>query len=67
MRPCWRLTALAQMSVVSISTSKEVVMMLASRSLPMATTTRWNSGTPSCRRASASVLSAVTTWGSRLA
>src|SRR5688500_8399497 len=61
---CWRLIALAQMSRISISASSAVVRMLASRSLPMATTTRLKSPMPISASASGSVESATTTWPS---
>ena len=44
------------------STSTEVVRMLASRSVPIPTTARWKSGTPSWRSASGSVVSATAAW-----
>jgi hypothetical protein len=53
--PCWRLIALAQMSGTSSSTSSEVVRMLAWMSVPIATSVRVNSATPSWRSASMSV------------
>src|SRR5829696_8065181 len=52
------------MSRMPSSASSAVVRMLASRSLPMATTTRWKSAMPSSASASGSVESAMTTWPS---
>src|ERR687896_1054107 len=62
MRPWGTVIALAQMSGTPSSTSTEVVRMLASRSVPMATTARPNSPAPSWRRTSRSVVSASRTW-----
>src|SRR3954451_24691477 len=60
---CW-LTALTQISPIPSSVSSAVVRMLASRSLPIATTARVKSPMPISCSASMSVESAATIWPS---
>src|SRR3972149_6536880 len=60
--PWGSVTALATMRLTPRSTSADVVRMLASMSVPMATTAVPNSPAPIWRSASTSVESASTTW-----
>ena len=59
--PCASLTAFAHNSSTPSLISNDVVRMLDWMSLPIATTTRSNSGTDSCLSASSRVESAITT------
>src|SRR3712207_1624360 len=67
MRPCFSPSAFAQMSLTPSSLSASTVSTLASMSVPMPTTARSNSCTPSRRSVSPLVESAWTTWVSRSA
>src|SRR5919112_2300486 len=60
--PCLTLVAFAQISGTPTSVSVSTVRTLASRCVPMPTTARGKSWTPSWRNVSVSVASACTTW-----